>query len=253
MSFFDSMCIHPVLPLCSWVEMGQKEEAGNEAGMELQGVIELMKLGNAGWRLGCVLWSMKQQSWVASAELLSDANRSFWKVLSESISVPWLKQNSYTQKCHRKRKENDDLVWLADISSHIQWGFRVSEMLQILSWGIKLALETQHVVKAAVVCLSKAQPQCPMMLCTANVPVWSQMCWEFQLWNFVHMVFFVTVSILNVLKSWMYKGSLAMHTLPKSALVIQTLLFEMCYLCFIQWMLSDEYPVRSLKNRLAVE
>lgn len=50
-----------------------------------------------------------------------------------SVSVPWLKQSSYIQKCHGERKENDDLIWLAGIFSHMQRGFRVSEMLQILS------------------------------------------------------------------------------------------------------------------------
>lgn len=127
-----------------------------------------MKLGNAGWRLGVCFgrWSsshgLHHQSY--SVMQIGPLGKFFL-----SISVPWLKQSSYTQKCHRKRKENDDPVWLTDISSHIQWGFRVSEMLQILSWGIKHALETQHVVKAAVVCRSKAQLShsvlwCPVLL-----------------------------------------------------------------------------------------
>lgn len=55
--------------------------------------------------LGCVLWSMKHQSWVASSELLSDANRSFWKVLSECFSTVVETEQLYPEMSQGKKGE----------------------------------------------------------------------------------------------------------------------------------------------------
>lgn len=194
------LCCHFI---AEW-RCANREVAENEAGMELQGVIKLMKLGNAGWRLGVCFgqWSTShglhhQSYWVMQ---IGPFGKFFL-----NVSVPWLKQSSYIQKCHGERKENDDLIWLTGIFSHMQRGFRVSEMLQILSWGIKHALEMQHVVEAAVVCCSKAEPQNSVMSCTANV-------------------------------RHLFGARCAKNSSFKRFSVF-----------------SDEYPVRSLENRLPVE
>lgn len=154
-----------------------------------------------------------------------------WALLERSSCWEFLYgvwNSSHTQAHHRGRKESDDPFWLTNISSHAQRGFRISEMLQMLSWGSKHAdtkhtSQTQHVGQAAFQALAQPAPRIlwylVVLMCNAyfepdvlGIPALKEF-----LWNFSHMVFFID-SVLNVLKPWVCKESWVSYTPPNLCL-----------------------------------